>query len=413
MGIKNFYNKFYKQFAEEEYVPISSQTNLILIDVSVYWMKFLKLYPNLNSEYCELNFLRFVLNNIISKIFSPTHSQSELIEIKLIIDNDVARRIEKWNCCLKRLVQLTQIPNMYSNYKLNFETLKQMLNVLNEQLILKNIKMDCLMAEFDADRVIYDEIYSRQNQIYNIIVLSIDSDFLIFRNPKIIILDFNINQNMLIKKNTSNLECDSQHSMLWMIGILMPNDFKSYNMYNDDLYDQVFKNIKYENEEYWILFNLFLDYLFLWVSKLSKYKQINFICSILYNCCIDPFCDNKLYIFMSKVSDKTISVDFDFFKSIIHNYIDDFERNIIENEKKFKRLCKLPSIIDYIYIKDLIQNFKMDIKICKMLFFFIKRIFFAFYPNNFYSSISCILDSTNEHENEHFTKFFDYFNKIF
>ena len=344
---------------------------------------------DLNSKYCEFNFLRFLINNVLCKLKLTPKLKTT---IKLILDNCVARRIEKWQCCLKRVQKLNDHFFLPST-KINVDILNQLILQINSQLHNSNIIFECIVSNYDADRVIYDEIYKKRTPHMSI-VLSIDSDFFILDPQKTQVIDYIVAYNSLSLKN--QLIRSSLNNILWLIGMMMPNDFKTYDIYDEQLVNKIFNKKLNSKDEY---FDKFIDYLKEWCkSKCTLLKKKNFLLSLLYNCCIDPFKPSVLYSFVLPKANCDF-IECEYFVQILHFYSDNVDTYILENEKKFKSVCTMANI-QQVYVKNVTTHLQVDLKIGKLLFLLFNRLFDSFYP----------LEQTNYSENTTmFNKFADFF----
>ena len=184
MGIRDF-TQMFLQNIEYDKQKLKS-VKFIFVDMSIYWIKFLSLKE---CEYVEVEFCKFIFNRIINQTLNSD------INIILIFDNVYSRRLEKFQCCLKRSTEIKKSNDM--------DILKCLFLAIVD---LYNLKIEIVESKFDADRDIYEYIYrilnsSSPQQIDSILLYSIDSDFFILNPNFVSVVDFCLKSNKLIHKN--------------------------------------------------------------------------------------------------------------------------------------------------------------------------------------------------------------------
>jgi hypothetical protein len=318
--------------------------------------RFRKIYIDTNYFFCEyVRNIEFyskkyesetipISSNEISKLFM-THMLVRTCEISdeiiFVFDSEQARRLSKWQTCLKR--------KNYSSNKPNFNVIAEYIEKTNNKNGNNKIKM--IISDYDADGRIHFECKNDKKSLNNfkicdesisdLAIFSGDSDFLcmfpnkieccicnikenmhknssfkyVFLNFKLIYnlrdIDLNVDQltklNLVKSKFQKPMTTNFINLLLWMIGSTSSNDHITASFWNIEVFQAVYNFLNLE------LYEEVLDYAS-WIDKTSIFPFLYFEKYILDMESNKVLKQKKKYIFTNSFKFLNFSKDETFYK---------------------------------------------------------------------------------------------------
>lgn len=320
MGITNFLKDYFKP---GEVVGIVGCSEFVYVDLNVFYMTF----ASSNTADCNLNdsitFHTFFLKHLFENVLHFELSNKSFLN--LIIDNDCARKFQKWSCCIDR--------HNNNNAKSVFE--KKPFNPEQFETLVKSnypsLKFKLITCEYDADKFIYDNLTvliaieekcKRQvffsdgtcEEVSGLTVYSNDSDFCsffplkkqvaVFSLPRLnssihnfsgygvkinlSLSNFKLNEhNVYIKQLKSREKLFNKKSKIYnfdfftqtsitLIGMLSDNDYISFNLMDEGIFSVFLDYIvseRFNLDQKRVDLNFVFLYLNFWFSKKMMEKS--------------------------------------------------------------------------------------------------------------------------------------------